>query len=86
MSRCVTSVILAALLGSASAAAAPHELYDNVVPADTADCLEKASKSAWGPLGSTRSDSAAVHKPANSLDTAGHGKQVMQYLFYSRVH
>eukprot|EP00752_Nemacystus_decipiens_P007451 g6660.t1 len=34
-------VVLAALLESAGATAASHELYDNVVPADTADCLEK---------------------------------------------
>ena len=35
------SVVLAALLESASAIASSHELYDNVVPADTADCLER---------------------------------------------
>lgn len=43
MSLCFASVVLTALLGSVNAAAAPHELYDNVVPADTADCLEKVS-------------------------------------------
>lgn len=35
------SVVLAALLESAGATAASYDLYDNVVPADTADCLEK---------------------------------------------
>ena len=35
------SVVLAALLESTGAAAASLELYNNVVPADTADCLEK---------------------------------------------
>lgn len=37
----VVPVVLTALLESAGATAASHELYDNVVPADTADCLEK---------------------------------------------
>lgn len=41
MGGLVASVVLAALLESAGATAASHELYDNVVPADTADCLEK---------------------------------------------
>lgn len=57
MSRCVISVVLTALLGSANAAAAPHELYDNVVPADTADCLEKASTES---LGGVRSDTVSL--------------------------
>lgn len=44
------SVVLAALFESAGATAASHELYDNVVPADTAECLAKVQKKGSGRL------------------------------------
>lgn len=39
----VFAVVLAARLCSAVAATDAHELYENVVSADTADCLHKVS-------------------------------------------
>lgn len=50
MSLFVTAVVLAVLLGSASAEAAAHDLFDNVVPADTADCLKKVRNALVGIL------------------------------------